>query len=311
MTNINIKANTLEKCRAEIEKSIAVANKAIKDGNLNVYSDTVSALGELEKKYLETQAAIVYDELLKEEKPIIAAIKRYSFDTLKHKEVKDTETHQTIALELTTKERQIDLLKFCRYAKLDTAWQYDVQKFNQLLCLRTARELKIPTARIKEILDTFYIEEQAKKIEMGGTPDSNTQVCKQLQHVIDCIVFDENDKGENAYKCNNHDVAYLLHCYTKVGKSVLKVSVAKHDFLRRLVTNVCYRILTNGVYDLEFKVKSSSATAKATITKPTQDTAEKKTTQVSEKASDKAPKKSTKTKSPKTKKSETVQPVAA
>lgn len=263
MANTNIKAKSLEKCRAEIEAQIKIANKAIKDGNFNGYSSSVAALGELEKKYLDVQASIVYDELLKEKNPIVAAIQRNAFETLKHKEVKDTETHQTIALEIVKKEKQIDLLKFCRYAKLDTSWQYDVQKFNQLLCLRTARELEIPTDRIKEILDTFYIEEQAKKIEMGGTPDSNTQVCKQLQHVIDSIVCVENDKGKNIYKCNNRDVEYLLKCYTKVGKSVLKISIAKHDFLRRLITNVCYRIITGGMYDLEFKIIKNAAKKQA------------------------------------------------
>ena len=98
---------------------------------------------------------------------------------------------------------------------------------------------------------------------MGETPDSNTQICKMLQKVIDSIICAADSNAEKPYKCNNHDVSYLLMCYTKKGKNALGVAVAKHDALRRLVMDVCYRIIANGRYDLEYKTIKTPVSAKS------------------------------------------------
>ena len=263
MENRITQSETLAKFKAAIDEKITLANKAVSDGNLKAYYDTVAELEKVEKDYADVYASIVYDELLKSDKPIIAAISRYSYPILRHTEIKDKDTHQITELALKEKVKQIDLLKFCKYGKLDSLWQYDVQKFNQLLCLRAAKELKFSAAEIKKITKTFYLEEQARKIEMGETPDSNTQICKMLQKVIDSIVCAADSNAEKPYKCNNHDVSYLLMCYTKKGKNALGVAVAKHDVLRRLVMDVCYRIITNGRYDLEYKTIKTPVSAKS------------------------------------------------
>ena len=67
--------------------------------------------------------------------------------------------------------------------------------------------------------------------------------------------------GKNAYKCNSHDVAYLLMCYTKRGRKQLSVTVAKTSYLCGLIVDVMHRITCNLRYGLEYTmVRQTEAT---------------------------------------------------
>lgn len=252
------KTNVLETLKKEMEALVADGTKAITKGDLAKLYSIEESLGKKEKEYERLLATILYDELLAMDDPIVAAIKRYSYKTLRHRDKKsDGESKKVIGLELVEKERQIDLLKFCEYSKtagavvLSTDWQYAAAKLNQLLCLRAAKTLKCTDAEIAEIAKSYYLKEQARKLEMGETPTSDTQICKALQIVINGIIFKDDSKGGNAYKCNNHDVAYLLGCYTKKGKKALSLAVAKDGFFRLVITEICLRIIENGRYTVE------------------------------------------------------------
>lgn len=252
-TNTRV-VDPLAQAKAKIDADVAKANAAYQAGNLTEYNSALAELVKHEEEYREGKTKCVYDDLLTQELPINAAIMKYSFPIVKHREIKDNETHTVIGIETVERDRQIDLLRFCKYGKLNEDWQYTVQKFNQLLCLRAAKELGFSAAQVKGVVNTFFMQQKASEENIGGTPASNNQVCKLLQKVIDGIVFNDDGNGNNTFKCNNHDVAYLLMCYTKLGKGRLGIAIAKHDFLRRLIMNVCYRILTKGEYTLEYKV---------------------------------------------------------
>ena len=117
----------------------------------------------------------------------------------------------------------------------------------------------------------------AREIDLGGTPDSNTQICKQLQMVVDAIIYEDNGKGKNLYRVNNHDVAYLLMVYTqRNNKKVCSVRIAKNSYMHKLVLDVMHRILTGKVYDLEFQMTKN----KSEKTEPAKDTEEKSKTEV-------------------------------
>ena len=249
----------LTEIREQALKNIDAYNKALSESDLKKMNELDVALKQLEIDYQNEMAKVVYQECLATENPMLSAITKYSYNVIAHKDKKEEDIVVERVLN-DDKVRQIDLLKFCKYSqdikaknKLDCAWQYDVMAFNQLLCLRSAKELKFTPAQVKKIAQTYYMEELARKINLGETPDSNTQICKQLQAVVDKILFKDDGKGKNAYKVNNHDVAYMLMIYTKKGKSALAVQVAKHDFMRRIIADVLYRIVTDGKYSLEYK----------------------------------------------------------
>lgn len=271
--------NNLKELQSKIEEHIADYNKALKDDDFKAMTAADHNLSEAEAKYADVKMEAVFKDLAETKEPevkdpetkepevkdlaetnaqILRAIIKHSYNIVGHKSIR--EGGVLLGYELVDdKLRQIDLIKFCRYLDVSIDWQYKVEKFNQLLAFRTANELKMSKKQIEKLADSYYMNRLSREVEMGKTPDSNTQIVKLLQEVIDSIFFfdDGKGKGKNLYKVNNHDVAYLLMCYTRRGKKVLSVNVAKHAYMHRLIMDVAHRIATNKVYDLEYKMKKT------------------------------------------------------
>lgn len=247
--------------RETIVKKIGEYNEALKENDLAKATRAEQELKDAETAYAEAKCTEVFGELSKSENPVRAAVEMHSYLVVSHRIKREEGT--VIGFEIVEdKVRQIDLIKLCEFCKLPTNWRYKVEKFNQLLALRTANELKMTKAQIKKICDSFYMSDLARQVEMGATPDSNTAICKQLQQVVDAILFEDNGKGKNIHRVNNHDVAYLLMCYTKRGKKVLSVAVAKNSYIQRLVLDVMHRIVTHKAYDLEYRMVSAEKAKK-------------------------------------------------
>lgn len=271
----------------DIVAKINEYNEVLKENDLAKATRIEQELKETESSYAELKSVEVFGELKEKENPVREAIATHSYLVVSHKTLREDGVVKGFEI-IEDKVRQIDLVKFCEFCKLDTMWKYGVERFNQLLAMRAATELKMTKAQIKKICDSFYMNELARQIEMGGTPDSNTAICKQLQQVLDAILFEDNGKGKNVYRVNNHDVAYLLMCYTKRGKKTLSIAVAKNAYMHRLVMDVAHRIVTGKAYDLEYKMisdaKVSTTKAKTTTKKVVEKPAEEETVVVEKKS---------------------------
>jgi len=227
-------------------------NTAIADGNLT--ADMLSLFPVWEKAYADKQENLVYKALSKEDNPRTAAVNRYDFGVKRHKEIRDNDTKRITKIEIADKNKQILLDKFFKVAKLDTAWVHAVSGFNQLMCLWAAQELGYTKAELDKLAKSYFLGKQVKAITSGATPTSNNALCKALQKIIDGILPPENENGVNAYKCNNHDIAYLKLCYIKKGRETLGLAISKDSYLRTLIYNVLHRIVGNKQYNLEYKM---------------------------------------------------------
>ena len=257
----NEKTKALNELRSEIIAKIEAFNVALKENNFTGMSKAENELKEAEGNYAETKAKIIFEALADAGNPIMGAIKMYEYPVLSHKNVREDGKVTGIEL-IENRMKQIDLIKLSKYCRIDCDWQWSVEKFNQLLCLRAARELKLGKSQINDICKSFYMNSLARKINLGETPDSNTSICKQLQTIVDAIIFEDNGKGGNNFKINNHDIAYLLMCYTKKGKKALSVATAKHGYVHKLVMDICHRVVTGKQYDLEYKVLKDEVSKK-------------------------------------------------
>lgn len=243
--------------KEQYDNALKMANEALgkKPVDFVAYNDAMAKLEIAEKEYATVVANEMYDAYAKKDNPIIEIIKAYSYSTLGHKEVhsKDKDdSNRIVSVDSVERERQIDLLAFCKRAKLDTDWQYTASKFNQLMCLRAATQLGMSTANIKKISTSYFLQDAVKKIEMGATPTSNTQVCKLLQKVLNDMLPNLTEDKKEIYKCNNHDVAYLDDIYgKKSNKSKITVRVSNDAFLRRILVDIAYRLVTNGMYGVD------------------------------------------------------------
>jgi hypothetical protein len=248
------KIKTMAEVKTALENKVAAGNKAIAD-KTPITADFLASFATLEKEYADLKAKEVYTELMSSKTPLIAAIKRYSYTVIRHQEVRDSETKLLSEFKLVEKERQIDLLKFAKFGDLDTDWQHNVSYFNQSLCLRAAQELGYSKTQIAKLASTYYLQKQAAELANGKTPTSNNKLCQLLQSVIDAVLPPADEQKDNAFKCNNHDVKYVLMCYTKKGRNALSIAISKDAFLRNLVMDVLHRIVEGKLYSLEYKTK--------------------------------------------------------
>lgn len=266
----------LQTLHAEIETTLKTLETAIAKQDIKTVLSLDAKLKELESEYSAQKETETYVALGKKKNPIIEAVKTLTFTIVGHKLVEENGVFKGV--QRTTKTKRIDLYKFCKRNMFDTSWIYPISQLNYLLCLRVGRELGFTAEEITQLSNSYYLEEKAKQVKMGGTPDSNTQLCKMLQKCIDEIITKENTEGDNAYKCNNHDVAYLLNLYAKRGKKALTVIVAKDSYLRGIITDVLYRIVTGSHYTVDGfkKVTEQKPDEKKSEEAPAQNSAENK-----------------------------------
>lgn len=265
---MTLSANCME-IKGRIVALIDQYNNALKEKNLDNMTAAEKALKDAEAEFAAQSQNDLFSACKQTGNPILEGVKKYTYPILRHTLERDGEIITGMKL-VDDREKQIDLVKLCKYCDLPYLWAYKVEKAGELLCIRAAKELGMTTDEIKHIAKTYRMAKAAEEVNLGGTPTSNTQICKILQAVIDEILFEDDGTGKNKYKANSHDVAYLLMCYTKRGRKQLSVTVAKASFLHGLIVDILHRIACGLKYGLEYqmvkeekaeKVEAKTATA--------------------------------------------------
>ena len=198
-------------------------------------------------RHVAISREICYTECKNAENPIIHAVTKLSFDTIGVRDEKDSDTGviTRTVVERTKYINLLDLNKFCGGIGADAQWVYKLEKFNCLLTAKKAVDLGI---NLKDINDSYAMNDISKGIDLGKTPTSNTQILKNLQTIVDAMLGEE-------YKATSHDVNYLNSVYSKKGKKALAVSCANHRYLCDYLARICHRIVTGASYEVEYKVK--------------------------------------------------------
>lgn len=194
-----------------------------------------------------------YEKFLKDKKPMRAAIiaefhKLYTF-----KEIKAKGTDTVVDIKLDNILRLVDIGDFEDY-KADGMlcenhqWVNYMKKFTYIVGCRATTEIGGSLDNFKKIAK---LEKAARACDIGATPTSNTQMAKQLQKIVDCIIFEGNGKGQNKLKVLNADAARLVLCACRDSKNSNNVVMPKVKTITGLVTKCINRILTNGTYEAE------------------------------------------------------------
>ena len=247
-------SKALETLRKDIEVRINAYNVLIaKKGDFAKMNQIEGEIRDAEAAYAEQQMREVFEECKKQPEPILAAVKRYDYPVLSHRLIREDGVITEMVL-VEDRTKQIDLVKLCKALGLSHLWEYKVEKFGNLLCMRAAKDLGWSDGQIKQIEKLYYCNALSRKEEMGTVPTSNNQIVKLLQQVIDAVLPADPETGKAKYRCNSHDVAYLLMAYTKRnGKKKLTIEVAKNSFVHRLVMDVMHRIVCGLAYDLKYQ----------------------------------------------------------
>ncbi len=249
----------LEEAMMGVKKSIEGYNAAIIANDLSAVSRAEKDLKSAEGKYNEQSMMECFDACKHTDNYVLEAVKVHDYEVVGHKPVRDDNGNILFA-ELVKKNKAIDLAKLHTHVTNGSTalWQYKTEKMGCLLCKRLATELGLSSAEIAKIDRMYYMSDFARKEELGVNPVSNTQMVRLLQTVVDSILFMEmegDNKGRNALRVNNHDVAYLLNCYAKRdNKKILTVSVAKVSYINSLILDVLHRLVTGKSYDVSYKL---------------------------------------------------------
>lgn len=252
---------TTVEVKADIMEEILRFNKAIVDPtieeNINAISEARVNLPDYIKEYASSAKYEKLKALSETDNPMLNAIIDGEYTVLREVDNKDEDTGLVESKDVAEQKKRIDLLdldRFCKYkASAEKGWQYKVEKFNQLMCFKAGKELKVKDSEMKRMTKTYYMSKLASEIEMGKTPTSNTQALKTLQEVIDSIIFKDDGNGKNVYKALSHDISFIDKTYVSLGASTLTARVSNPTTMRKIITRVLYRILTNGNYELDYK----------------------------------------------------------
>ena len=226
-------------------------------------------------EYNDIAQMLCFDECAKSEDPMKSAILKLHYEVIGVKDTMVGEEVKTLkrvvvgdpeAEDPTPKYKQIDLLKLQKFVKErdgikighESNWNNQVERLNMLFALDCAVELGKGQEFIDEMSSCYALKEASKGIDFGvknpkaGTPISNTGLLKAVKAVVTAMIGPEF--GE---KVLTHDVRYLKKVSAKKSRKELTVQCSNHRFMRGYVMEVCYRIMTDASYDVEYKrVKS-------------------------------------------------------
>lgn len=227
-----------------VNKRLEEVRAALRDGDLNAYGVAMAALKKAVASLNDAKCNVAYAEFMQSETPMIAAIKKFYITLTKIKEErdKDSDSDAVIAVSLESKDARIDLEKFCDFAHLDKTWAHKCCELRDLLELRETELYALAPDKLAS--KSFYFINAARKKKEGATPDSNTKIVTKLQEIIDAAIFVDNGEGKNAYKCNNHDIAFIQDAVTKFNpKEKCSIAMLNERQFKTVMMSVFARCL--------------------------------------------------------------------
>lgn len=237
-----------EELRNKVETLVMEYNEHIQNSEFSEAKDVDSDTSKFVNEYTAMARTECFNRLIESGNPMLEAVKELVFDTIR---VKDTvQGDNDIPVRVVEEiQRPIDLMKLHKYVDggigEDKNWQYEVEKFNMLMTAQKCQDLGINP---KVVSDSYAMSDIAKKIDMGKTPTSKTNMLKTLNRVIHSMIGEE-------YKATSHDVNYLLSIYSKKKRQALTVTCANHKYMRQYLAEICHRIVLGKSYEVDFKKK--------------------------------------------------------
>ena len=269
---------TREEYIQDQENLLAGLRTKVQDYNAAVgekrVDDAATLNAEIEKsvnEYNEIAQLLCHDACHKAEDPMKAACLTMHYpvigikDTLIGDEVKIAKrviVGDPEAEDNDPKYRQIDLRKLQKYVKdrdghnigHETNWYNQAERLNLLFALDCAVSIGKGQEFLYEMEECYAVKEASRTIDFGvknpraGTPISNTGLLKAVKAVVTAMIGPEF--GD---KVLTHDVRFLKIASAKKSKKELTVQCANHRYMVAYLMEVCNRVMTDGVYDVDYK----------------------------------------------------------
>ena len=148
-------------------------------------------------------------------------------------------------------KRIIDLAafnRFCEPQKIsnESGWVYRADNMARLLSAYATAELG---GDWKELLNVYRLNKHTERTQEKN-PVSKKTLTRELQSLVDAIIFIDNGKKENQIKVTSQDIAFMVLTACKAGKKPKTVVMPKGNTIIKLVVQVINRILKGDSYEV-------------------------------------------------------------
>lgn len=240
------KITTKAELRAKAEELVLAYNDAVQNGDFNTATKLNAEIEQAVNEYTSIAREECFAELAATDDPMLAAVKRLSFMTIRAKDTKVGDEKIPVRV-IEDSEKAIDLLKLHKAVKggigKDEKWAAMIEKLNFLMTAQKAVDLGIDP---KAVNDSYAMSDIARQIDMGKTPTSKTNILKTVQAIVTAMIGEE-------YKAVSHDVNFLMSVYSRKNRKALTVSCANHKYMRQYMMEICHRIVEGKSYALDYK----------------------------------------------------------
>lgn len=240
------KITTKAELREKAEKLVLEYNNAVQNGDFNAANKLNESIEQAVNEYTSIARGECFKEIAATDDPMLAAVKRLSFATIRAKDSKVGDEKIPVR-SIEDSEKVIDLLKLHKTVSggigKDPKWAAMIEKLNFLMTAQKAVDLGINP---KAINDSYAMSDIARQIDLGKTPTSKTNILKTVQAIVTAMIGEE-------YKATSHDVNFLMSVYSRKNRKALTVSCANHRYMRQYMMEICHRIVEGKTYALDYK----------------------------------------------------------
>ena len=138
--------------------------------------------------------------------------------------------------------------RFCAPKKIsnESGWVYRADNMARLLSAYATAELG---GDWKELLNVYRLNKHTERTQEKN-PVSKKTLTRELQSLVDAIIFIDNGKKENQIKVTSQDIAFMVLTACKAGKKPKTVVMPKENTIIKLVVQVINRILKGDSYEV-------------------------------------------------------------
>ena len=138
--------------------------------------------------------------------------------------------------------------RFCEPKKIsnESGWIYRADNMARLLSAYATAELG---GDWKELLNVYRLNKHTERTQEKN-PVSKKTLTRELQSLVDAIIFKDNGKGQNEIKVTSQDIAFMVLTACKAGKKPKTVVMPKGNTIIKLVVQVINRILKGDSYEV-------------------------------------------------------------
>ena len=138
--------------------------------------------------------------------------------------------------------------RFCEPQKIsnESGWIYRADNMARLLSAYATAELG---GDWKELLNIYRLNKHTERTQEKN-PVSKKTLTRELQSLVDAIIFIDNGKKENQIKVTSQDIAFMVLTACKAGKKPKTVVMPKGNTIIKLVVQVINRILKGDSYEV-------------------------------------------------------------